>query len=267
MSRGRNPWIWGGAALLLGLLPWKLLAVIPLVLMLFFPRIGARLPVRQQRVACPKCAQSLRQNQHFCTNCGWDLSQAYTPDGTDPFPPAATERPQEPIRTPQVETSLATPAEKPLETAVEPVLAQTTEAPPSKAAIPGNQPPEPRIEPEPRVDPVLADTQPPIEETVAAEESPQPVEDIASVPVEPWGMPEPKPAPTAATMTERGVRMFDNGRIQEAIDQFTKAIALDPYFREAFERRAEAYARQGRGEQADEDRRKLQGLNANSSPG
>ena len=29
MSKGRNPWIWGGAALLLGLLPWKLLAVIP----------------------------------------------------------------------------------------------------------------------------------------------------------------------------------------------------------------------------------------------
>ena len=267
MSRGRNPWLWGGAALLLGLLPWKLLAVVPLVLMLFLPRIGARLPVRQQRLACPKCAQSLRTNQHFCTNCGWDLSQAYTPDGTDPFPPTTTERPQEPIRTPQVETSLGTPAEKPLEPPIEPVLAQTTEAPPSKAEITGNQPPEPRIEPKPRMEQVLAETQTAIEEPGAPEEPPQPVEDIAPVPAEPWGMPEPKPAPTAANMTERGARMFDDGRIQEAIDQFTKAIALDPYFSEAFERRAEAYARQGRGQQADEDRRRLQGLNASSSPG
>ena len=62
-------------------------------------------------------------------------------------------------------------------------------------------------------------------------------------------------------MTERGIRLFNQGRIQESIDQYTKAIALDPNYKEAWEYRAEAYARLGRGEQAEEDRRRLQALN------
>jgi Tfp pilus assembly protein PilF len=68
-------------------------------------------------------------------------------------------------------------------------------------------------------------------------------------------------------MTARGLSRLENGRIQEAIDQFTKAIALDPNYREAWEQRAEAYSKQGRGEEAAEDRRRIQGLNASSSPG
>ena len=47
-------------------------------------------------------------------------------------------------------------------------------------------------------------------------------------------------------MTARGAALLSEGRLQEAIDQFTKAIALDPKHREAFERRAEAYTQQGR---------------------
>ena len=65
----------------------------------------------------------------------------------------------------------------------------------------------------------------------------------------------------------RGMRLFTDGRTQEAIDQFTKAIALDPSFPEAWERRAEAYSKQGRGEAADADRLILSGLDATSSPG
>ncbi len=60
--------------------------------------------------------------------------------------------------------------------------------------------------------------------------------------------------PTAAGMTERGANLFNQGRIQESIDQFTKAIALDPTYVEAWARRAEAYAQLGRGTEADEDR-------------
>ena len=71
--------------------------------------------------------------------------------------------------------------------------------------------------------------------------------------------------PTAASMTERGVRLFNQARIQESIDQFTKAIALDSNYTQAWARRAEAYARLGRGAEAAEDRRKLEALNTSSS--
>ena len=62
----------------------------------------------------------------------------------------------------------------------------------------------------------------------------------------------------------RGAALLSEGRLQEAIDQFTKAIALDPKHREAFERRAEAYTQQGRDERAEEDYRLIQALNAGS---
>ncbi len=78
----------------------------------------------------------------------------------------------------------------------------------------------------------------------------------------PWGIPVPGPAPTAEGMTARGQALLSEGKLQEAIDQFTKAIALDSKHREAFEKRAEAYVRQGRQERADEDYRQVQALNA-----
>ena len=77
-------------------------------------------------------------------------------------------------------------------------------------------------------------------------------------------MPEPGPAPTAEGMTARGELLLSEGKLQEAIDQFTKAIALDPRHREALEKRAEAYSRQGRLERADEDYRQVQALNTGS---
>ena len=57
---------------------------------------------------------------------------------------------------------------------------------------------------------------------------------------------------------------MSEGRLQEAIDQFTKAIALDPKHMEAFKRRAEAYTKQGRGERAEEDYRQIQALSTGS---
>ena len=83
----------------------------------------------------------------------------------------------------------------------------------------------------------------------------------------PWGTYDVGVAPTAAVMTSRGIERFDEGKFQEAIDQFTKAIALDPKYVDAWERRAEAYAQLGRPKQAEEDRRHLQGLDPSSSPG
>ncbi len=107
-----------------------------------------------------------------------------------------------------------------------------------------------------------------------ASSEPQPAAGQAYTPEEP--LPPDQPAvkapvpygvPTATSMTERGVRLFNQGRTQESIDQFTKAIALDPNYTQAWARRAEAYARLGRGSEAAEDRRRLDALDASSSTG
>ena len=95
------------------------------------------------------------------------------------------------------------------------------------------------------------------------------VEDVSPTPEDeaetrPWGIPVPGPAPTAEVMTARGAALLSEGKLQEAIDQFTKAIALDPRHREALERRAEAYSQQGRQDRADEDYRQVQALNTGS---
>ena len=121
--------------------------------------------------------------------------------------------------------------------------------------------------------PPAEDTAPTLASEVAADapvEAPTPAS--AEAPPEPEPAPAPPPftppkkpvnlvPPTAAGMTERGATLFNQGRIQESIDQFTKAIALDPTYVEAWARRAEAYAQQGRGNEAAEDRRRLDALN------
>ena len=83
----------------------------------------------------------------------------------------------------------------------------------------------------------------------------------------PWGTYDPGPAPTAAEMVARGMERFQEQKYQESIDQFTKAIALDPNYAEAWEKRAAAYAQMGRSQQAEDDRRHLQGLAPRTLPG
>ena len=117
--------------------------------------------------------------------------------------------------------------------------------------------------------PPAEDTAPTLASEVAADapvEAPTPASAAAEPePAPPPFTPPKKPVnlvpPTAAGMTERGATLFNQGRIQESIDQFTNAIALDPTYVEAWARRAEAYAQQGRGNEAAEDRRRLDALN------
>jgi Flp pilus assembly protein TadD len=54
--------------------------------------------------------------------------------------------------------------------------------------------------------------------------------------------------------------LFNQGRFQEAIDQFTKAIALDPRYKSAWTHRAEAYTKLGRRKEASEDLRRLEAI-------
>jgi tetratricopeptide (TPR) repeat protein len=75
---------------------------------------------------------------------------------------------------------------------------------------------------------------------------------------------EPRPLPTPANLTARGIELFNEGRFQESIDQFTKAIALDPQYREAWKRRAEAYGRLGRPERQQADQRRLEAIQGTS---
>lgn len=260
LARGRNPWVWGGAALVIGLLPFdqlRLLSVAPVLYLMFFVRPAEQRPKRPQRDAsCPKCASAHSPGQNFCTKCGWDLSREYSPEASDTV--LASE-----MRPPQ-SSSTAT-MERPSEAPAEPA------APSAPAAweISPESAPEPAASSEnaaPAAPPQPAATAP--EGSSGEERATEPPETEAEAEPEPaprpWGLPTPGPAPTAEVMTARGAELLSEGRLQEAIDQFTKAIALDPKHREAFERRAEAYTQQGRGERAEEDYRRIQALNAGS---
>ena len=65
---------------------------------------------------------------------------------------------------------------------------------------------------------------------------------------------------TAAGMTELGLSLINQGRVREAVDQFTKAIALDPRYREAWANRAQAYLELGLNEKAAADQQQLEGI-------
>ena len=200
------------------------------------------------RSACPKCAAAHAPGQNFCTKCGWDLSREYTPENGDTVLASEMRQPQ----TPERDFGAATTMERPAETPPAPAAAETS-------AEPAPPPPATAAAPPSAETPTATGAAP-----GASSEPPAHAAEPEPAPPRPWGIPQPSPAPTAEQMTARGATLLSEGRIQEAIDQFTKAIALDPKHREAFERRAEAYTQQGRGERAAEDYRRIQALNAGS---
>ena len=228
----------------------RLLGVAPVLYLMFFVRPIEQRPRRVERNACTRCASPHSIGQNFCTKCGWDLSKEYTPEGGDTVLASEMHQPK-----PSSTATMERPADPPVDT--------TVTEPPSQP----DSPPAPSAEPatETVTEQARNDTAPPDAPAVGeagdaaaqAESEPEPAP-------RPWGMPQPGPAPTAEVMTARGAALLSEGRLQEAIDQFTKAIALDPKHREAFERRAEAYTKQGRGERAEEDYRQVQALNAGS---
>lgn len=252
-SKGLNPLLWGIGSALLMALAWVLfeelrryvvfIGMAPLVFLLLF-----RSPLFRRRSdsastapvtathsahACPRCAASDAGGQNYCVHCGWDLSQTYAPaaetDEITAAPPATAPAPE--------------PAATVLETTLEDIKAAPaaeTASEPSEVAPP--EPAIPAVTPEPA--PVLAqDTEPP---------PPTPTETAPAAPA------LPRRIPTAANLTERGIALFRQGRFQEAVDQFTKAIALDPKYKQAWEQRAEAYGRLGRAERQAADRRQLE---------
>ena len=253
-AKGMNPLAWGvGSALLMAagwfLLPeWRSYMVFVgmglLVFLLLFrsplfrrgnPTATAA-PARAAAATCPRCAAADPGGQNYCVHCGWDLSRPYaeSADSGETAAPAA---------------SPAEPAATVLESAADIPAAAVTESPPKPAETAPDATDKPAASPEtppaaPVAAPILAqDTEPP----------PKPAETAPATPP-----PAVRRIPTAANLTEQGIALFSQGRVQEAIDQFTKAIALDPKYRLAWEQRAEAYGRLGRAERQAADRRQLE---------
>ena len=236
-SRGQNPWLWSGASILLmmasgllglnqGTLP-VFLGMVPMVFLLFFrkaPQAPAVIP--EDRVICPKCQAYHATGHNFCVNCGWQLDQPYATEDVTPEDPSKIEQPG----------AAATLAS---EVPAEVIPAIQDEAEPGASAT------------------VVASEQATTANSMEENREEQRVEPVPAAPT-------PKPAfrfpLTAAGLTERGISLFTQDRVQEAVDQFTKAIALDPDYRPAWAKRAEAYLRLGLSKKAEEDQRRLEGI-------
>ena len=276
--RGKNPLIWAGVTLALGfVMPsnWNLLAVVPALAltlgMLLRPsgnRVGG---LRQREPACPHCSQPYDPQQNYCTACGRELSRETPPEVSDPL--LASES-SAPAAAATMESAAVTREPPPAEAPASSGLTEPAEPPtphPDAGARAGHPPGRPAADSPSAAPEPAATTAADKPERQAAAESAQPGESAPSAtgaadgrtdiepgdePTRPWGIPQPSPAPTAAVMLERGLARLGEGRPQEAIDQFTKALALDANYRQALEQRAEAYAQLGRHELAAADRQR-----------
>jgi len=238
-AKGRNPWVWCGAAIaplliakLTGDFPWQLISMVPMVALLFMKSPRTQMGPGPSGIICPRCQADHPHGRYYCTSCGWELTKAYPADG------AIVEE------APRVATTLT----ESLETAG--AAAPPTETPAAPTPVETSQVDEPVA-----VESVIEEAQAPPK--VQPEELP--VEGPAPAPSRPL---LPQAIPTAVALTNRGIERLNEGKVQESIDQFTKALAMDPNYAEAWERRSEAYSQLGRNDEAEEDRRRLAAINA-----
>ena len=233
-NKGRNALVWGGVAAipavgLLDIFPeWiTVLCMLPMLALVFMParRSVATDGGQEGMTLCPRCQHSHEAGPTFCTNCGWELTRPYaTTDATATVPDSA-----------EAANGQSAGAADDVEQRGPATNANATPAP----------------------EPVMASQQ-------VDEAEPSPAQATS---------PEPEPAPafsmaplsitrplTAAGMTELGLSLFNQGRVREAVDQFTKAIALDPRYREAWANRARAYTELGLSDKAAADRQQLEAI-------
>lgn len=247
-SQGRNPWLWGMSSFLLILMfspgSWNLLGVVPMIILLLVRKSQPRPDARPETSGsgtvptCPRCHTPNSADHRYCINCGWELQKPYTTDTA--FNDTTI---QTPATVPSSDTKVQGIPEQPDVKIIQ--VSEEASAPKNQDAL------TPVLERDEAKEPVIGETQ-----SVGTEEPAQ----------KPAGSQKPvsRGAPTAASMTERGLALFNQGRFQEAIDQFTKAIALDPKYKLAWAHRAEAYAKLGRGTEAAEDRRRLEAIQGSS---
>ena len=230
----RNMLLWAGAAALpaiavylIDALPDALtiLCMAPMVGLVFIPARPAPDGEAEEdpNVYCPRCQHAHEPGPNFCTNCGWELSRPYATDEA---------------------TSDASPAP-------EPVMASTSEDA-AESAPAAEQPAA-----TPTVDPVLASEQTAEAGAAAAQSAPPAVDPGPAFSAAPMKITKPL---TASAMTEAGLTLFNQGRVREAVDQFTKAIALDPRYRDAWANRAKAYNELGLSDKAAADQAQLEAI-------
>ena len=242
-NKGRNPLIWGALSLIpsVALLTdlndgVTALSMLPMLALVFIPSRRTAADAEQQDNAanCPRCQYAHESGPSFCTNCGWELAKPYA--SADTTPAAATP---------------ASPADAPLSTVAN--AAETARDDASAAST--------SIIPEPTLASTPTETPPAAAADTAAAGAPAATPAPAAVPsgfsAEPLTISRPL---TAAAMTERGLSLFNQGRVREAVDQFTKAIALDPRYREAWSNRAKAYTDLGLSDKAAADRQQLEAI-------
>ena len=279
-TKGMNPLVWGvGSALLMAagwfVLPeWRSYMVFvgmgPLVFLLLFRSslfrrgnsAATAAPARVAAADCPRCAAADPGGQNYCVHCGWDLSRTYAEsvDNVETAAPAAS--PPEPAVT-VLETAADIPSATVTESPADIPAAAVTESPADipATAVSETAPKPAETTPEETAAPAAIPQKPsaaPATAPTLAQDTEPPPEPVETAPAAPPPTPAVRRIPTAANLTERGMALFGQGRVQEAIDQFTKAIALDPQYKLAWEQRAEAYGRLGRAEQQAADRRQLE---------
>ncbi len=233
-KKRRNILVWAGAAALpaiavamIDALPEAvtILCMAPMVALVFIP---SRQPEGVENdldstIHCPRCQHTHEPGPNFCTNCGWEISRPYA---TDEAVDTAGQQP-DPVMASSAEDALS--AQSVAEPSGSPVTA----------------------------DPVLSSEQ--VEESgvgaaAAATATVDPGPAFSAAP-----MKISKPL-TASGMTEAGLTLFNQGRVREAVDQFTKAIALDPRYREAWANRAKAYDHLGLRDKAAADQAQLEAI-------
>lgn len=262
-AKHRNPWLWGGATA--GIMvtmvvmgendPRMLVCMVPMVILLFLKSPQTTTSPSPQGVECGRCRALQPHGRYYCTSCGWELKRDF-PDSSPtagetsissqpteaPDQQPASPAPQEPIAT---SPSATAPAEE-----VSSQSRQDAPTPEPTAAQPGGTD--------------TAAGSDPTQAAPAPGPTSQPTPDTDPAPSLPRSAIKPmsRGIPTAVTMTERGRSLVEEGRVQEGIDQFTKALALDSSYTLALEARAAAYELQGRHAEAEQDRRQLDAAGA-----
>lgn len=228
-NKGRNILAWSAIAavpavgLLNGFPDWiTVLCMFPMLALVFVPARPTTnsTGIEDDSLACPRCQHSHDAGTTFCTNCGWELVRPYATADAPAEGNSAAEDVQSPLE--------PTPSSAAASAAPEPVIASSqSDTAPEESTVPGV--------------------------TAAADLRPDPIPFSA----QPLKVTQPL---TAAGMTERGLALINQGRAREAVDQFTKAIALDPRYREAWANRAKAYSDLGLIDKAAADTRQLEAI-------
>ncbi len=279
----RNPLVWGGIALVLIVVAEtmvpnvpSIIGMAPMVALLFLKPVPTAAPEpTPETVTCPKCHAYHAAGHSYCVNCGWELRRPYVEDpqaGGETMRSAAVESPpREPTAAAEAPPPEVSPAisveEEPVEEERE------TWDPPYAEPVTEPEAPKAGASEEPAaVD--SADGEGSSEAEVATDAVPEEaageteryaldapeVEDAAAGRVGFDSMPTFRQALTPALFTGRGAEYSGEGRFQEAVDQFTKAIALDGRYRAALEGRREAYLQLGLEAKAAEDQELLNSL-------